>query len=279
MRAARIDANQPAIVEYFRRRGASVQILSSVGKGCPDLMIGYRSATVPVEIKDGSKPPSRQALTADEALTADLDQVFLHLASQHRLPRLNKVLMAPFHLHKAMTEQVEAAAAAARAGKDARIVLKMNALTDEPLARTLAEASQAGVQIDLIVRGACILPAGQPGVTDNVRVRSVIGRLLEHSRVFYFRIDGVESLWLSSADWMNRNMLRRVELAWPVTDAAMRQRIIDECLLAYLHDTKDAWLLQPDGRYLPSAAADAGKVRAVQHSAQNHLMARYGSRG
>ncbi len=218
-------------------------------------------------------------LTADEALTADLDQIFLHLASQNRLPRLHKALIAPFHLHKAMTEQVEAAAAAARAGKEARIVLKMNALTDEPLARTLAEASQAGVQIDLIVRGACILPAGQPGVTDNVRVRSVIGRLLEHSRVFYFRIDGAESLWLSSADWMNRNMLRRVELAWPVTDAAMRQRIIDECLLAYLHDTKDAWLLQPDGRYLPSGAAELGKTRAVQHSAQNHLMARYGSRG
>ncbi len=220
-------------------------------------------------------------LTADEALTADLDQIFLHLASQNRLPRLHKALIAPFHLHKAMTEQVEAAAAAARAGKEARIVLKMNALTDEPLARTLAEASQAGVQIDLIVRGACILPAGQPGVTDNVRVRSVIGRLLEHSRVFYFRIDGVESLWLSSADWMNRNMLRRVELAWPVTDTAMRQRIIDECLLAYLHDTKDAWLLQPDGRYLPSAAiaAPGNKARAVVHSAQNHLMARYGSRG
>ncbi len=220
-------------------------------------------------------------LTADEALTADVDQIFLHLASQNRLPRLHKVLIAPFHLHKAMTEQVEVAAAAARAGKEARIVLKMNALTDEPLACCLAEASQAGVQIDLIVRGACILPAGQPGVTDHVRVRSVIGRLLEHSRVFYFRIDGAESLWLSSADWMNRNMLRRVELAWPVTDAALRQRIIDECLLAYLHDTKDAWLLQPDGRYLPAATATAlaGKARTAQHSAQNHLMARYGSRG
>ncbi len=219
-------------------------------------------------------------LTADEALTADLDQIFLHLASQNRLPKLRKALIAPFHLHKAMTEQVEAAAVAARAGKEARIVLKMNALTDEPLARCLAEASQAGVQIDLIVRGACILPAGAPGVTDNLRVRSVIGRLLEHSRVFYFRVDGVESLWLSSADWMNRNMLRRVELAWPVTDAALRQRIIDECLQAYLHDTKDAWLLQPDGRYLPAATVGSGgKPRTVHHSAQNHLMARYGSRG
>jgi polyphosphate kinase len=217
-------------------------------------------------------------LTADEALTADLDQIFLHLASQNRLPRLNKVLIAPFHLHRAMTDLVEAAAAAASAGQEARIVLKMNALTDEPLSRSLAQASQAGVQIDLIVRGACILPAGQPGVTDNVRVRSVIGRLLEHSRVFYFRINGVEHLWLSSADWMNRNMLRRVELAWPVTDATLRQRIIDECLLAYLYDNKDAWLLQPDGRYQPAGAQD-GRAKAARHSAQNHLMARYGSRG
>ena len=104
--------------------------------------------------------------------------------------------------------------------------------------------------------------------------------MLEHSRVFLFRIGEVEELWLSSADWMNRNMLRRVELAWPVSDAALRQRIIDECLQAYLHDTKDAWLLQPDGRYLPAATiGSGGKPRTVHHSAQNHLMARYGSRG
>jgi polyphosphate kinase len=218
-------------------------------------------------------------LTADEALTADLDQVFLHLASQNRLPRLNKVVMAPFHLHKAMLDKVEAAGAAARAGKEARIILKMNALTDEPMARALALASQQGVKIDLIVRGACILPAQVPGVTDNVRVRSVIGRLLEHSRVFYFRTDGTEELWLSSADWMNRNMLRRVELAWPVTDPALRQRIIDECLSACLHDTKDAWLLQPDGRYVPAAITGSGKTRASLTSAQSSLMARYGSKG
>ncbi len=216
-------------------------------------------------------------LTADDALTADLEQVFLHLASQNRLPKLNKALIAPFHLHKAMLEKVEAAAAAARAGKEARIVLKMNALTDEPLARALAHASQQGVKIDLIVRGACILPAQVPGVTDNVRIRSVIGRLLEHSRVCFFRVDTVEELWLSSADWMNRNMLRRVELAWPVTDPVLRHRIMDECINAYLHDTKDAWLLQPDGSYVPAAATGNGKNRSHQ-SAQSTLMARYGSK-
>ena len=212
-------------------------------------------------------------LTADKDLTADLEQIFLHLASQSRLPRMKKALIAPFQLHKAMLERVERAGQAARAGQDARIILKMNALTDEPMARALAQASQLGANIDLIVRGACILPAQVPGVTDRVRVRSVIGRLLEHSRVFYFRIGEEEDVWLSSADWMNRNMLRRVELAWPVTDPVLRQRVKDECLSAYLHDTRDAWLLQPDGDYRRaaiSAAASPGQ------SAQDALMIRYG---
>ncbi|MFP8778262.1 polyphosphate kinase 1 [Hydrogenophaga sp. RWCD_12] len=213
-------------------------------------------------------------LTADRALTEDIEQVFLHLASQSRLPRLKKALIAPFNLHKTMLELVERAGRAAEAGKDARIILKMNALTDEPLARALARASQQGASIDLIVRGACILPAQVPGVTENLRVRSVIGRLLEHSRVFYFRIDGEEQLWLSSADWMNRNMLRRVELAWPVTDPALRQRVLDECLSAYLHDSRDAWLLQPDGEY--RRASDLLSAGEQPLSAQAALMARYG---
>jgi polyphosphate kinase len=217
-------------------------------------------------------------LTADDALTQDLEQVFLHLASQNRLPRLHKALIAPFHLHKTLIDRIEAAAAHAAKGGEARIVLKMNALTDEPLSRALALASQQGVSVDLIVRGACILPAQLPGVTDRVRIRSVIGRFLEHSRVFYFRLGETEELWLSSADWMNRNMLRRIELAWPVTDPALRQRVIDECLTACLHDNRDAWLLQPDGQYVPVPQA-TGKGRPAQQSAQQALMARYGSKG
>jgi polyphosphate kinase len=206
--------------------------------------------------------------------------VFLHLASQNRLPRLNKVLLAPFQLHKAMLEKVEAAAAAAKAGQEARIILKMNALTDEPLARALAHASQQGVRVDLIVRGACILPAQVPGISDNVRVRSVIGRLLEHSRVFCFQINGAEEVWLSSADWMNRNMLRRVELAWPVTDPVLRHRVVEECLTAYLSDTRDTWLLQPDGAYLRATDLTSRKTRRSEPlSAQATLMGRYGSKG
>ncbi|HEX5805478.1 MAG TPA: polyphosphate kinase 1 [Macromonas sp.] len=217
-------------------------------------------------------------LTADPALTSDLEQVFLHLASQNRLPKLQKAMIAPFHLHKGMLDRIDQTVEAAKKGQEARIILKMNALTDEPLARALAHASQQGVQIDIIVRGACILPAGVPGYTDNVHVRSVIGRLLEHSRVFYFRSGAQEELWLASADWMNRNMLRRVELAWPVTDPALAQRVMEECIHQYLHDSRDAWLLQADGRYT-RAEQGTGKQRAGQHSAQASLMQRYGSKG
>ncbi len=126
-------------------------------------------------------------------------------------------------------------------------------------------------------RGACILPAGVPGYTDNVQVRSVIGRLLEHSRVFCFRMGTHEELWLSSADWMNRNMLRRIELAWPVTDPALRHRVMEECIHQYLQDNRDAWLLQPDGRYA-KVAVSGGKGKPALHSAQSALMARYGGK-
>ncbi|HYW58832.1 MAG TPA: polyphosphate kinase 1 [Polaromonas sp.] len=210
-------------------------------------------------------------LTADAALTADIDNVFVHLASQSKLPKLHRLLMAPFQLHRKLIEQIDALGEAAAQGKDTRIVAKMNALTDEAMMLALVRAGQRGVKIDLVVRGACMLPAQLPGVTDNIRVRSIIGRFLEHSRVFYFRCAGEETLYLSSADWMNRNMLRRVELAWTVTDPVIRQRIVDECLVAYLHDGKDAWDLQADGSYLRVDSSGPGE----HHSAQIALMARY----
>lgn len=187
-------------------------------------------------------------LTADPKLTADVEQVFVHLASQSRLPRLHRVLVAPFHLHRRLLEQIELVGAAAERGLDARIVVKTNALTDEPLMEALVRAGRRGARIDLIVRGACMLPARAPGLTERIHVRSIVGRFLEHSRVFYFRAGHEELLYLSSADWMNRNMLRRVELAWPVDDPHLRQRIVDECLVAALHDQRDAWELQPDSR-------------------------------
>ncbi len=216
-------------------------------------------------------------LTADPALTSDIEQVFVHLAGQNRLPRLNRVWLAPFQMHKRFIEKIDALGEAAGKGIKTRIVAKMNALTDEALMLALVRAGQSGVKIDLIVRGACMLPAQLPGITDNIRVRSVIGRFLEHSRVFYFRCGEDEDLYLSSADWMNRNMLRRIELAWPVNDPALRQRIIDECLVAYLHDGVDAWDLGPDGAY--RRVADVTPAQAAKgtqaHGAQAALMARY----
>ena len=117
-----------------------------------------------------------------------------------------------------------------------------------------------------------------PGYTDNVRIRSVIGRLLEHSRVFYFRYGEQEELWLSSADWMNRNMLRRIELAWPVSDPALRQRVMEEGIHQYLQDSRNAWLLQADGSYA-LAGMHQGRGRNPLHSAQTALMTRHGSKG
>lgn len=212
-------------------------------------------------------------LTAEPLLTADMDNVFVHLASQSRLPKLNHLLLAPFQLQRKLIEKIDLAGEAAAKGKDSRIVVKMNALTDEALMLALVGAGQQGVKIDLIVRGACMLPAQVAGVTDNIRVRSVIGRFLEHSRVFYFRCAGEETLLLSSADWMNRNMLRRIELAWPVTDKVIARRIIDECLVSYLHDGVDAWDLQPDGTYVRVSQ----RHDSPGHGAQAALMRRYAS--
>ena len=211
-------------------------------------------------------------LSADPVLTKDMENVFIHLASQSRLPRLKKMWMAPFNLHERLLAKIEALAKAAAQGESTRIVLKMNSLTDLDLIQALIQAGQRGVVIDLIVRGVCMLPAQVKGFTDNIRVRSVIGRFLEHSRVYYFRQGMHDALYLSSADWMNRNMVRRVELAWPINDPAQRQRLIDECLLAYLHDGLDAWDMQADGSY----RASRGCGILAEHSAQVALMARYG---
>ncbi|RFO96962.1 polyphosphate kinase 1 [Rhodoferax lacus] len=210
-------------------------------------------------------------LTADVALTTDMENVFVHLASQSKLPPLKKIWLAPFYLQRNLIAKMDALGKSAGQGNACRMVIKMNALTDEALIEGLMRAGMQGVQIDLIVRGACMLPAQVPGQTENIRVRSVIGRFLEHSRVFYFQDGGQEEMYLSSADWMNRNMVRRVELAWPVTDSAQRERLKEECLMVYLHDQVDAWDLGADGIYTRVKAPARKKARG----AQSVLMARY----
>ena len=215
-------------------------------------------------------------LTADPDLTSDADAVFQQLASLGKTRPLRALVQAPFSLHRRMMQYIAQVADAARAGRRARIVVKVNSLTDTALIGALVEAGQAGAQIDLIVRGACMLPPGLPGVTDHIRVRSVVGRFLEHSRVIYFSWgegDVNEVLYLSSADWMSRNMFRRIEVAWPVRDPVLRQRVIDECLVPYLHDELDAWEQQPDGHYL--RVADPASAQPGLPSAQQALMWRY----
>lgn len=213
-------------------------------------------------------------LTADPQITRDMEHLFRHIASQVKLPRMQKLLVAPFNLHKQMLAKIRAAELAAKAGKPARIILKMNALTDEMLVKALVRAGRAGVEVDLILRGACILPVDAKGLDGRIRVRSIIGRLLEHSRVFYFKIDNVECMWLSSADWMNRNMMRRVEIAWPITDAKNRARILQECCQVYLDDNHDAWLLQADGTYKLTANTPA-VAKLPAFSAQQYLIDKY----
>jgi polyphosphate kinase len=196
--------------------------------------------------------------------------VFQQLASLGRTRPLKTLLQAPFTLHREMLAHVSRVAAAAAAGRSARIVVKINALTDAQLIQALVSAGQAGAQIDLIVRGACMLPPAIPGVTDRIRVRSIVGRFLEHSRVAYFRWgdgDDDEAVFLSSADWMGRNMFGRVEIGWPLLDRRLRRRVIDECLVPYLFDSRDAWLQNSDGSY--RVAGRNGP------SAQAALMRRY----
>ena len=228
-------------------------------------------------------------LTADKDLTSDADAVFQQLASLGRTRPLHCLLQAPFTLHKQMLVHIRKVAQAAAAQQPARIVVKINALTDVPLIEALIGAARVGAVVDLIVRGACMLPPGIEGLTDRIRVRSVVGRFLEHSRVIYFRWGDAaaagaqdaaepatpaeigEALFLSSADWMGRNMFGRIEVAWPVRDAVLRQRVIDECLVPYLHDQLDAWTLRADGSYERAAGSGTSAQQALMsHAAGTH---------
>lgn len=190
-------------------------------------------------------------LTSDVTLTREMEFLFRHLSSELPLPPMRKLLVAPFNLQSTMLRNIAAAASAAAKGKSAKIMIKTNALTDELLVRALIRAAKKGVQIDLIIRGACILPIGDESLQGRIRVRSVVGRFLEHSRAFYFEIDSKVKLWLSSADWMSRNMLRRIEVAWPILNIEMQTRIVNECFTPYLQDNLDAWALTEAGDYMP----------------------------
>ena len=188
-------------------------------------------------------------LTADPRICEDMDKVFSQLTGLGARRSLKLLLQSPFTMHDTVVSMIRAEARAARAGRKSRIMAKMNSLLEPQVIEELYKASKAGVKIDLIVRGVCALRSGVAGLSENIAVRSIVGRFLEHSRVFYFYADGDEPVYLSSADWMDRNFFRRVEIAFPVLDKVLKKRVIDEAFTFALRDNQQTWMLQPDGRY------------------------------
>jgi len=187
-------------------------------------------------------------LTSERELGEDVHNMFLQLTSLGRVPDLNRLLHSPFTLHAGLIERINAERDRAAAGGSARIIAKVNSLVEPRIIKALYDAARHGVEIDLIVRGMCSLRPGVEGVSERIRVRSLVGRFLEHSRVYYFQRGGEPEVLLSSADWMERNFFRRVETCFPVDDPALRRRLIAE-LEAYLADNTQAWLLDRNGSY------------------------------
>jgi polyphosphate kinase len=188
-------------------------------------------------------------LTCREAVCADVNDVFQQLTGLGKVTKLKHVWQAPFSLHQRTIDAIENETRMAKAKKPARIIAKMNALLEPQVIEALYRASQAGVKIDLIVRGVCALRPGVKGLSENIRVRSIVGRFLEHTRLFHFRNGGEAEVMISSADWMDRNFFKRIELAVPVLDPKARRRIVAEGLKLYLADNVQAWDMQPDGTF------------------------------
>jgi polyphosphate kinase len=206
-------------------------------------------------------------MTANEEMCADVNEVFKQLTGLGRVSRLKHLWQSPFTLHKRIVSAIRNEAKLAREGKPARLIAKMNALLEPQIIEELYLASSAGVKIDLVVRGVCALKPGIEGLSQNIRVRSVVGRFLEHSRVFYFLSGGDENVYLASADWMGRNFFRRIELCFPVLDPALKRRVIREGLQPYLDDNCQAWEMSPEGVYERSRPR-----RGRRRSAQEELL-------
>ena len=211
-------------------------------------------------------------LTANQDLCEDVHKIFLQVASLGRAPKLSLMYQSPLTLGQGIIKKIQAAAEQARKGEKAVIYGKMNALTEYGIIDALYEASQAGVAIDLLVRGECRLRPGVKGLSDNIRVRSIVGRFLEHTRVFYFRTGEDEEMYLSSADWMTRNIHRRVETMFPVLDEEIQKRIMREAFEVYFEDNCQSWQMEPDGTYTKTAIGRGHK----RFAAQEALMAMHG---
>ncbi|KDB07197.1 Polyphosphate kinase [Burkholderia sp. lig30] len=208
-------------------------------------------------------------MTADPAICEDVHHVFQQLTGIGGELKLHELWQSPFTLHPRIIDAIRAETDNALAGKRARIVAKMNALLEPSVIAALYDASKAGVKVDLIVRGVCALQPGVPGLSENITVRSIIGRFLEHHRIYYFHANGAENVYLSSADWMDRNLFRRVEVAFPIRERKLKRRVIAEGLSACLGDNQSAWLMQSDGHYKRRRAT------RTKRSAQLGLLAKF----
>jgi polyphosphate kinase len=202
-------------------------------------------------------------LTSDEALCEDVAKLFSQLIGMGKTLRMKKLLHAPFTLKKGILDMIARETALASEGKPAHIMFKVNSVTDPKIIRALYKASQCGVKVDMVVRGMCCLRPGVPGVSHNIHVRSIIGRFLEHSRIYYFYNGGDEQLYLSSADLMERNLDKRVETCFPIEGKRLLLRVKKE-LEAYLSDNTHSWVLQSDGRYLRSSPSGNQHARNAQ---------------
>ncbi len=207
--------------------------------------------------------------TCDDAIGQDLHDLFLQLTSLTRTPKLRKLLQSPFTLHDSLLARIAREAEHARAARPARIIAKMNSLIEPRIIEALYQASNAGVEIDLIIRGICALRPGIPRVSERIRVRSIVGRFLEHSRVYYFLNGGEDELWCASADWMERNFFRRIEVAFPIERKKLRERIVRD-LETWLADNVNAWLLRADGSYERTRPGDDVPFAAQQALLERH---------
>ena len=203
-------------------------------------------------------------LSCDTELGDDVHKIFQQLTGLGKASRLKAMMSGPFTLHKGLIQRIGREAENAKAGREAKIMAKMNGLEEPEIIRALYRASQAGVKIDLVVRGICCLRPGIRGLSENIRVRSVLGRFLEHSRVFCFHNDGQEEVFCASADWMSRNLLRRVETCFPVLDERLRRQVIGDALRPYLTNHASTWQMQSDGSY--KRVSGRGSTKSAQQT-------------
>lgn len=245
------------MIMIVRREGRSLRRYVHLGTG------NYHARTARLYTDYG-------LLTCDKAIGEDVNKLFHQLTGLGRVSKLKKLLQSPFTLHKSILHFIQQEANHAKANKEGCIIAKMNALVDPEIIRALYQASRAGVKIDLIIRGICCLRPGVENVSENIRVRSIVGRFLEHTRVFYFYNDGDELLYCSSADWMQRNFFRRVETCFPIEEKRPRDQIMEMGLRNYLSDNCQSWTLNRDGTYQRSKAG-----HQKPRSAQARLLEKY----